>query len=248
MPGLEKRLARYPALQPRRVRASVPAAEPRRAAFRPRPPLAAPRPQALARGLHRHRKPSPRSRAPPTATSASCTARSPRSGGSTTSRRSPPKSSTPLAIPSSSVSPDRHQALTEPQHLSLNFTLLSRLRAASGPGPRVALPVRDSIPLSGCEKPPEQRALGDPTIGRSPRRACPLGGEACGVPSTHSPVRRARLPLVMGDATVAHDASAGAWIAPRLRGEVGTVTGQVPSAYRAYARSATRRAIATVAQ
>lgn len=40
----------------------------------------------------------------------------------------------------------------------------------------------------------------------------------------------------MGDATVAHDASAGAWIAPRLRGEVGTVTGQVPSGYRAYAR------------
>ena len=182
MPGLEKRLARYPALQPRRVRASVPAAEPRRAAFRPRPPLAAPRPQALARGLHRHRSRRrdlahhQRQLPPPAPLVRPDQADQP-----------PPddhrrKSSTPLAIPSSSVSPDRHQALTEPQHLSLNFTLLSRLRAASGPGPRVALPVRDSIPLSGCEKPPEQRALGDPTIGRSPRRACPLGGEACGVP------------------------------------------------------------------
>lgn len=42
--------------------------------------------------------------------------------------------------------------------------------------------------------------------------------------------------LVVGDATLAHSASAGAWIAPRLCGEFGAVTRQVPSGYEAYAR------------
>jgi hypothetical protein len=55
-PGLEKRLARYPpALQPHRLRAPLPAAQHQRAALRPRPPLAPPRPDPRPRGLHRRR-------------------------------------------------------------------------------------------------------------------------------------------------------------------------------------------------
>jgi hypothetical protein len=42
--------------------------------------------------------------------------------------------------------------------------------------------------------------------------------------------------VLVGDLEFTDDASAGAWIAPRLRGDFGAVTLQVPSGYEAYVR------------